>query len=245
MKIIKPYKKSEKSKKEQVAAMFDNIAHRYDFLNRFLSLNIDRIWRRKAINLLKNSQAKNILDIATGTGDFAIETVKIIKPENVIGIDISEKMLAVGRKKILKKKLENIIRLEKGDSENIKFPSNNFDIVTAAFGVRNFENLEKGLSEMYRVLKNNGEILILEFSKPQNFPIKNIYNFYFKNILPFFGKLFSKDKSAYKYLPDSVDNFPYGKKFKNILENIGFKNCRLKTLSFGIATIYHCKKTNH
>ena len=176
MKDIKPYKNSNKNKKEQVALMFDNIAFRYDFLNRFLSLSIDKIWRRQAIRFLIPSSPQKILDIAVGTADFAIETVKIIKPKSIIGIDISEKMLAVGKKKIIKKKLENIIKLQTGDAENIKFADNYFDAVTVAFGVRNFENIEKGLSEMYRVLKKQGELVILEFSKPRKFPVKNIYN---------------------------------------------------------------------
>ncbi len=242
MKDIKPYKNSNKNKKEQVALMFDNIAFRYDFLNRFLSLSIDKIWRRQAIRFLIPSSPQKILDIAVGTADFAIETVKIIKPKSIIGIDISEKMLAVGKKKIIKKKLENIIKLQTGDAENIKFADNYFDAVTVAFGVRNFENIEKGLSEMYRVLKKQGELVILEFSKPRKFPVKNIYNFYFKNILPFFGKLFSKDKSAYTYLPDSVANFSNSEKFMGVLERIGFEKCKLKTISFGIATIYYGKK---
>jgi len=235
--VIKPYSDQQSGKKEQVTAMFNNIANRYDFLNHFLSLGIDKIWRKKAINCLRDISAQHILDVATGTADLAIESMRL-KPEQVIGIDISDQMLAVGKQKIKIKKLEHIISLQKGDSENISFPENFFDAITVAFGVRNFENLEKGLSEMFRVLKPNGRAVILEFSKPFNFPVKQIYTFYFKAILPFVGRIISNDKSAYTYLPDSVMQFPEKEDFINKLKSVGYNDCSYKSLSFGIATIY-------
>jgi demethylmenaquinone methyltransferase/2-methoxy-6-polyprenyl-1,4-benzoquinol methylase len=241
-KTVIPYKNSGDAKKTQVAEMFDNIAHKYDFLNHFLSLNIDKIWRRKAINLLKSSKPQTILDVASGTGDLALEEARILKPEKIIGIDISEGMLAVGRRKIEKKNLSKIIQLQIGDSENINFPENRFDAVTAAFGVRNFENLEKGLSEMFRVLKIGGKMVILEFSRPQKFPVKQFYNFYFFKILPAVGKIFSKDMSAYTYLPESVYQFPFGKQFTDRLSKIGFSKVSFQNLAFGIATIYFAEK---
>jgi len=235
--VIKPYSDQQSGKKEQVTAMFNNIANRYDFLNHFLSLGIDKIWRKKTINCLKDISVLRILDVATGTADLAIESMRL-KPEQVIGIDISDQMLAVGKQKIKKKKLEHIISIQKGDSENIPFPENFFDAITVAFGVRNFENLEKGLSEMFRVLKPNGRAVILEFSKPFNFPVKQIYTFYFKAILPFVGRIISNDKSAYTYLPDSVMQFPEKEDFINKLKSVGYNDCSYKSLSFGIATIY-------
>ncbi len=237
-----PYKDSNKGKKKQVAEMFDSIAHKYDFLNHFLSLNIDKLWRRKSIKLLKKSNPVQILDVATGTGDFALEIYKRLQPEKIIGIDISKGMLAIGKTKIEKKHLSHIIELREGDSENIDFPDNSFDAVTVAFGVRNFENLSKGLSEMNRILISGGEAVILEFSKPEKFPIKQFYKFYFKNILPFFGRLFSKDKFAYTYLPDSVQEFPYGKKFTEKLTEAGFKDISAKKFTFGVSTVYYAKK---
>lgn len=236
-----PYKENTGSKKEQVATMFNNISKKYDFLNHFLSLGIDIIWRKKAIRLLKDAQPKQILDIATGTGDFAIAALKL-NPEKVVGIDISEGMLNVGREKIKKKGLENKIELNLGDSENLAFDNETFDAYTVGFGVRNFENLEKGLTEMLRVLKPNGTAIILEFSKPKAFPIKQIYNFYFNKMLPGIGKLVSKDSSAYTYLPESVDAFPDGKKFIEILTKIGYKNPQTIPLMFGIASIYKASK---
>jgi len=238
---VLPYKDSDKGKKKQVAEMFDNIAHKYDFLNHFLSMNIDKIWRRKSIKFLSEN-AKNILDVATGTGDFAIQIQKSLKPETIIGIDISTGMLKVGEEKVKKKNLTEIISFQEGDSEDIKFPDNHFDAATVAFGVRNFENLNKGLSEMYRVLKPEGELVVLEFSRPEKFPIKQLYNFYFKNILPTVGRLFSKDTSAYTYLPASVDAFPYGDKFIKKMNDAGFKNTKEKKLTFGISSIYYGKK---
>ena len=221
--------------------MFNNIAPKYDLLNHTLSLGIDIIWRKKVVGILKKTNPIKVLDIATGTADFAIANVKSGAKE-IIGIDISEGMLSVGKVKISNKKLSDKIQLFQADSENMPFENNSFDGITVGFGVRNFENLELGLSEMHRVLKTNGICLILEFSKPKHFPIKNIYNLYFKKILPSIGKIISKDKSAYTYLPESVDNFPDGKDFTDILEKVGFKNTKSITVSFGIASIYVCYK---
>jgi len=236
-----PYKESKEGKKEQVADMFDNISHKYDLLNHLLSVGIDIRWRKKAIKLLRPYSPKRILDIATGTGDLAIEALQL-NPEKVIGIDISEGMLDVGRKKISKRGLEEKIELQGGDSENLSFSDNKFDAVIVAFGVRNFENLEKGLSEMIRVIKSGGHAVILEFSKPQAFPFKQIYQFYFNWILPFIGRRISRDDSAYKYLPESVGAFPEGEVFVEILERVGFKDIRVKRLTFGISTIYFGRK---
>ena len=241
-KKVVPYKYSEEGKKKQVAEMFDKIAPKYDFLNHFLSLNIDKIWRKKSIKLLQNSKPELILDVAAGTGDFALEVYKQLKPRKIIGIDISEGMLKAGEEKIRKKGLSNIITFETGDSEELKFSDNFFDAVTVAFGVRNFEHLKIGLKEMYRVLKPSGNLVILEFSQPEKFPVKQFYGFYSKNILPFFGKLFSKDKSAYTYLPESVNAFPYGEKFVNILQETGFSFVKSKSFAFGISTVYYATK---
>jgi demethylmenaquinone methyltransferase/2-methoxy-6-polyprenyl-1,4-benzoquinol methylase len=207
---VKPYNE-QGGKKEQVSEMFDNIAKNYDFLNRFLSFRFDVLWRKKAIKLLKGDNPKIILDVATGTADVALETYKQLNPEKIIGVDISNEMLAVGRTKIAKKELSDIITLENGDSENLRFESNTFDAITVAFGVRNFENLEKGLGEMQRVLKKGGKLVVIEFSQPTIFPFKQLYNFFFKYILPTIGKLISKDPKAYKYLYESVQAFPDGK----------------------------------
>jgi demethylmenaquinone methyltransferase / 2-methoxy-6-polyprenyl-1,4-benzoquinol methylase len=235
--VIKPYNDQKNSKKEQVAAMFNNIAKRYDFLNHFLSLGIDNIWRKKTIDKLKDISPEYILDVATGTADLAIEAFRL-NPRKIIGIDISLQMLKIGELKIRNKKLECVIDLQKGDSENIAFPDNTFDAVTVAFGVRNFENIDKGLSEIYRVTKPNGRLVVLEFSKPDKFPVKQVYSFYFKRLLPFIGKIISKDKSAYTYLPESVMLFPEKLDFLNKLEIIGFRQCSYQSLSFGIACIY-------
>ncbi len=232
-----PYKEKTESKKEQVATMFNNISKKYDFLNHFLSLGIDILWRKKAIRLLKPSQPKQILDIATGTGDFAIEALSL-KPTKVTGIDISEGMLNVGKEKIKNKGLQNVVELKLGDSENLEFEDNTFDAYTVGFGVRNFENLEKGLSEMLRVLKPNGTAVILECSKPKSPLIK----FYFNKVLPGIGKLVSKDSSAYTYLPESVNAFPDGEEFTNILTKVGYKNPTSIRLMFGIASIYKANK---
>ncbi len=236
-----PYKEKQETKKEQVATMFNNISHKYDFLNHFLSLGIDILWRKKAVRMLAPHQPKKILDIATGTADFAIEALKL-NPDEIIGIDISEGMLNVGKEKIKKKGVDNIISLELGDSENLRFEDAYFDAYTVAFGVRNFENLEKGLTEMLRVLKPNGSGVILEFSKPRKFPIKQLYNFYFNKILPGIGKMVSKDNAAYTYLPESVYAFPDGEDFVQLLTKIGYKNAKATTLLFGIATIYKASK---
>ena len=234
---IVPYKNKSFGKKKQVALMFDNISRRYDLLNHLLSFGIDTIWRRKAINLLKPSNPKIILDIATGTGDFAIQALSV-NPEKVIGIDISEGMVEYGRRKINKKNLNAKIELRIGDSENLAFKDNKFDAVIVAFGVRNFEKLNKGLSEMLRVLNVNGKVVILEFSKPARFPFKQIYNLYFRNILPLIGRMVSKDHSAYTYLPESVQAFPEGNDFLKILSDVGFKDTKCIPLTFGISSIY-------
>lgn len=234
--MIKPYKE-DSGKKEQVAKMFDNIARRYDFLNHVLSLGIDRLWRKKAVNLLKKDNPVRILDIATGTGDFAIEAMKI-QGSKVTGVDISEGMLEKGREKIRMKGFASRIDLQKGDSEDLRFESDTFDAMTAGFGVRNFENLQKGLSEMFRVIKPGGKVCVLEFSKPTGFPVKQIYGFYFKFILPTLGRLVSKDASAYTYLPESVYEFPDGVAFLEKLNEVGFENTRQVKLTFGIASLY-------
>ncbi len=236
-KVVKPYNEEELSKKEQVARMFDNISPKYDLLNHLLSFGIDIQWRKKAIKLLKATQPKTILDVATGTADFAIQSLSL-KPDKVSGVDISEGMLLIGKEKIKKKKLDHIITLEKGDSENLRFEDNNFDAVIVAFGVRNFENLEIGLANMFRVLKKEGKVIILEFSKPTSFPFKQMYNFYFKSILPIIGNVISKDDSAYTYLPESVLAFPQGSKFLEILNKTGFKTTECIPLTFGICSIY-------
>ncbi len=234
---VLPYKDLKLGKKEQVAKMFDNISHKYDFLNHFLSLGIDIYWRKKAIKLLSSSKPKYILDIATGTGDFAIEALKLA-PDKVIGVDISAGMLKYGNEKIVKLGLQHKIELILGDSEKLPFDDNTFDAITVSFGVRNFENLEKGLIDMFRVLKPGGKALVLEFSKPRSFPMKQLYNFYFKNILPVLGKMFSKDNTAYTYLPESVNAFPDGEDFLKVFENSGFKKTKCIPLTFGISSIY-------
>jgi demethylmenaquinone methyltransferase/2-methoxy-6-polyprenyl-1,4-benzoquinol methylase len=235
-KIVKPYN-TNRSKKEEVAEMFNNIAVKYDFLNHFLSLGIDHIWRYKAINELKQIQPKRILDLATGTGDFAIAALRL-KPEQIIGMDISAGMLEVGKTKMLKKKYNHIIDMRLGDSENLPFEDNYFDALTVGFGVRNYENLEKGLSEMLRVVRPGGKLVILEFSKPKKFPIKQVFTFYSKYFIPFFGKRISKDEKAYAYLPESVAAFPEGKAFEDVLKKLQYQNVKSKLVSGGIATIY-------
>lgn len=239
---VVPYKEKQKGKKEQVTEMFNNISKRYDLLNHVLSLGIDILWRKKAIRMLKPENPKFILDIATGTGDFAIEALAL-DPDKVIGVDISEGMLEVGRKKLQKMDLTHRIDLQLGDSEKLLFPDNNFDAVIVSFGVRNFENLEAGLKDMFRVLKPGGTVVIIEFSKPEAFPFKQGYNFYFKSILPLIGKMVSKDNSAYTYLPESVQQFPYGNEFVEILRKVGFNEAKCKPLTFGISSIYTGKKS--
>ena len=241
-KTVKPYKSSEKSKKEQVAEMFDNISGKYDFLNHFLSFGIDHYWRRKTISILKGQSPQLILDVATGTGDLAFSAFKRLQPKKIIGLDISKGMLELGRVKIKRKNLEGSLEFIHGDSENLPFEDNYFDAVMVSFGVRNFEDLNAGLKEIYRVLKPTGQLLVLEFSKPKKFPVKQSYYLYSNFILPFFGKLISKDKSAYAYLPESVAAFPEGDAFLNELNQVNFKNTYYKLLSGGIATIYSAKK---
>lgn len=234
---IKPYSQEE-NKKGQVSKMFDNIAPYYDFLNGFLSLGIDTIWRKKAINELKDLNPKKILDVATGTGDVAIQMTKTLNPEEIIGLDISKEMLEIGKKKIAKRKISDIIKMEVGDSENLRFENNTFDAISVSFGVRNFENLEKGMREMNRVLKKDGKLIVLEFSRPTVFPIKQAFNFYFKYILPVIGRITSKDKRAYSYLYESVQAFPEGDNFISVLEKTGFKQNTCRRLSLGICSIY-------
>ncbi|MFY0592825.1 bifunctional demethylmenaquinone methyltransferase/2-methoxy-6-polyprenyl-1,4-benzoquinol methylase UbiE [Roseivirga sp.] len=234
---VVPYKEKESGKKEQVAEMFNNISHRYDFLNHFLSLGIDILWRKKAIRLLKADQPKQILDVATGTGDFALEALAL-NPDRVVGVDISAGMLEMGKVKMKKKGVDHIIDMQMGDSEKLLFEDNTFDATIVAFGVRNFENLKKGLSDMHRVVKPGGKTVIIEFSRPRTFPMKQLYNFYFKSILPIIGKLISKDQSAYTYLPESVDAFPDGQDFLDILSEVGYKKIECRPLTFGISSIY-------
>ncbi|HCM75629.1 MAG TPA: bifunctional demethylmenaquinone methyltransferase/2-methoxy-6-polyprenyl-1,4-benzoquinol methylase UbiE [Cytophagales bacterium] len=234
---VLPYKQDKSAKKDQVAKMFDNISGNYDFLNHFLSLGIDITWRKKAIKMLESIAPKQILDVATGTGDFAIESLRL-NPDKVIGVDISEGMLEVGRVKMKDKKLDSRIELIYGDSENLPFEENKFDAIIVAFGVRNFENLEKGLAEMLRVVRPGGKVVVLEFSKPRKFPFKQLYNFYFKFVLPKIGRWVSKDSSAYTYLPESVQAFPDGEAFVKILDRLGYKNTACKPLTFGISSLY-------
>ena len=235
---VMPVQGSALSKKEQVADMFDNIAFRYDFLNRFLSAGIDVWWRKNAIKQLKDIDPKKILDVATGTADVAIIATGILKPEKIIGIDISDGMLEFGRKKIAKLGLESIIDLQNGDSETIKFADNSFDAVTVAFGVRNFEHLEKGLAEIKRVLRPGGKLVVLEFSKPKAPVVKQVYNLYMNTVAPAMGRLFSKNRNAYKYLDESIKKFPEGKNFTQILDNLGYRNTYCKPQSSGICSIY-------
>ena len=236
---VTPYN-SETSKKSQVEDMFDNIAPKYDLLNHVLSMKIDVLWRNKLVKWMNAEQPKNVLDVATGTGDLAIAVQKGTQAE-VTGLDLSQNMLNVGIDKIKKQQLDNKIKMLKGDAENLPFEDNKFDAVCVAFGVRNFENLEKGLAELRRVVKPEKSIFILEFSKVEGL-LGPAYMFYFKNILPQIGRLISKDNRAYTYLPDSVNVFPYGEKMKQILWDTGFRNVEYKKLSMGIATIYKATK---
>lgn len=236
---VTPYN-SDYSKKSQVEDMFDNIAPKYDLLNHVLSMKIDVLWRNKLVKMLSNDKPELVLDVATGTGDLAI-TVQKGTGADVVGLDLSQQMLNVGIEKIRKQNLDGKISMQKGDAEQLPFEDNKFDGVTVAFGVRNFENLEKGLSELRRVVKENKSIYILEFSKVEGF-LGPFYMFYFKNILPAIGRLVSKDNRAYTYLPDSVNAFPFGEKMKNILLKTGFKKVEYTKLSLGIATIYKATK---
>ena len=235
---VVPIKGSGLSKKDQVADMFDNIAYRYDFLNRFLSAGIDIWWRKKAISQLKKLNPATILDVATGTADVAIMSTSILPAASITGIDISNGMLEIGRSKIKKLGLQNKINLLNGDSETIGFADNTFDAVTVAFGVRNFEHLEKGLNEIKRVLKPGGKLVVLEFSQPKAIGITQLYNVYMKVVAPTVGKIFSKNRNAYKYLDQSIKKFPEGKNFTLILDNLGYTNTYCKPLSLGICSIY-------
>lgn len=234
--MVKPYNETG-SKKQQVEHMFDQIAGKYDFLNHFLSLGIDKLWRKKAIKFLQQHKPKRLLDVAAGTGDFAIAATKL-QPDRIDAIDISKNMLEIASQKIYKHGYASSIHTKIADAEAIPFSENTFDAITVAFGVRNFEDLKKGLMEMLRVLKKNGVVVILEFSMPKNVLIKWVYNFYFSFILPFWGRIISRNKTAYTYLPESVKAFPERKDFINIMQDIGYQQCEYKPLSFGIACLY-------
>ncbi len=242
--MVVPYKEKDSSKREQIAEMFDNVSPKYDFLNHLLSAGIDVWWRKKAISLLKKEQPKLLLDIATGTGDLAIEAVRQLNPDKVIGVDISEGMLSFGREKMKKLGLEQKIDMQLGDSEKLHFENNTFDAVIVSFGVRNFENLEKGLKDMCRVTKPGGTCVVMEFSKPKTPVIKQLYWLYNKTILPLIGKIVSKDSSAYTYLPESVMAFPEGNDFLAIFEKSGFSQSKCIPLTFGICSIYIGKKVS-
>lgn len=242
MSSILPYKESSGSKKEQVTEMFDNVAGKYDLLNHVLSGGIDIYWRKKALSMLKKHQNNLVLDIATGTGDLAIEAHRILKPEKIIGVDISQGMLEEGRAKIKRLGLEDKIEMQLGDSEKLRFDNNTFDTVIVSFGVRNFENLLQGLSDMNRVLKPGGLCMVVEFSKPKNYFFKQAYWFYSTKILPLIGKLISKDQSAYTYLPESVKAFPDGEDFLKVYREAGFTETRAVPLTFGICSVYIGKK---
>ena len=240
-KTIKPYKDSELGKKEQVEKMFDNISEDYDGLNRVISLGIDVSWRKKVVKLVGEDNPQQILDIATGTGDLALMMAKL-NPQKIIGLDISAGMLAVGKQKIAKANLSDKIEMIVGDSENMPFDDNTFDAITVSFGVRNFENLDKGLTEILRVLKPGGKFVVLETSNPTQFPFKQGYKFYTNFILPVIGKIFSKDKVAYSYLSESANSFPFGEAFNNILQKNGFNNAKNLPVTFGVASIYTALK---
>jgi len=239
---ITPYKDSKKGKKQQVEQMFDNISGNYDGLNRVISLGSDVSWRKKVVKWVGKTFPENILDIATGTGDLAIQFAEKTAASEIVGLDLSEGMLEVARKKIKNKPFANKIKFVKGDSEALPFENDSFDAITVSFGIRNFEDLEKGLSEILRVLKPEGIFVILETSVPRKFPFKQGYYFYTKNILPLVGRLFSKDKVAYKYLSESASNFPFGEELNNILKKIGFKEVKNKPQTMGVATIYTATK---
>jgi len=238
-KIVTPYKDTKLGKKEQVTKMFDNVSTEYDFLNRILTFGLDISWRKKVVKIVANNNSKNILDIATGTGDLAINLSKI-KNAKIIGLDISSGMLNIAKEKVKKKNLP--IELVLGDSENLPFKDATFDAITVGYGVRNFENLDKGIQEIYRVLKPNGIFVVLETSQPTKFPIKQLFKFYSKYVIPTVGGLFSKDKKAYNYLPESAANFPFGKVFNNILIKNGFNTAKDIPVTFGISTIYIANK---
>ena len=238
---IKPYGK-EGEKGKLVEEMFDNIAPTYDTLNHRLSWDIDKGWRKKAIRQLLPFQPKTILDIATGTGDFAILSAKELRPQRMIGIDISEGMMKIGQKKVEAEGLQHIVSFKKDDSTHLSFDDNSFDAVTAAFGIRNFQNLDQGLSEMYRVLRPNGHLSIVELTTPVSFPMKQLFKLYSHTILPVYGKLISKDTSAYSYLTKTIEAFPQGEVILDILRKAGFKDASFKRLTFGICTMYFATK---
>ncbi len=238
---VTPYNADE-SKKAQVERMFDKIAPRYDLLNRVLSLGVDVWWRKRALGYLKAGRPQEILDVATGTADVAILAAKILKPKRIVGIDIANQMLDFGRQKIRDQGMESLIELKTGDSENLEFPDQSFDAVTVAFGVRNFEHLERGLAEMLRVLRPGGQAVILEFSRPNIFPFKQLYNTYFKYVLPLIGRLTSRDMRAYSYLFESVQAFPEGPDFLTILSKTGYQNPQCERLTLGICSIYIAEK---
>jgi demethylmenaquinone methyltransferase/2-methoxy-6-polyprenyl-1,4-benzoquinol methylase len=235
---VVPYRDSKLSKKEQIAQMFDRIAFRYDFLNHFLSLGIDRGWRRKALKYLLEDHPELVLDIATGTADLAILTSRMLHPRKIIGIDISGGMLELGMQKVDKAGLSGHIFLQLADCESLPFPESSFDAITAAFGVRNFENLDRGLREMSRVLKPGGKAVILEFTSPTVFPVKQFFHLYFRYITPYIGKWLARSKEAYRYLPESVKAFPQGEAMTTILKQNGFQQAVCKPLTFGICSIY-------
>lgn len=239
---VVPFKDSEETKKRQVEKMFDRIAYRYDFLNHFLSAGIDTGWRKKAIKQLRSLNPVSVLDVATGTADMAILASKMLKADKIVGIDISEGMLEIGKRKVERLGLQHRIELLKGDSETIIFNSNSFDAVTVAFGVRNFQDLELGLSEIKRVLKPGGKLIVLEFTKPKLPVIKHFYNLYLNVVAPWIGRVISKNKNAYQYLNESVQKFPEGNDFVQILNKLGYKNASCKTLSLGISSIYSGEK---
>lgn len=235
---VVPFRDSKLSKKAQIAEMFDDIAGRYDFMNHFLSLGIDRGWRRKALERLAADRPGTLLDIATGTGDLAILAARMLRPGRIVGVDISTGMLALGADKVKKAGLDHLITLREGDSENLPFEDGAFDAVTSAFGVRNFEHLEKGLSEMARVLKPGGKAVILEFTSPSVFPVKQFFHLYFRYITPTIGKWVARSKAAYSYLPESVRAFPQGAAMNTIIERNGFTQATCTPLTFGICSVY-------
>ena len=237
---VTPYK-DDRTKKEQVEEMFDNIAHRYDFLNHMLSLGIDITWRKKAVKYLSGINPKTILDVASGTGDFAFEALAV-NPAKVVGFDLSEGMMRYGREKAQKMGVQDKVEFVKGDSEKMPFADNAFDAITVGFGVRNFENLNAGLAEMHRVLRSGGRVAILEASMPRNTILRGLYSLYFGKIVPLIGRLFSKDARAYSYLPESVKAFPEGLEFVKIWENIGFRNVKWTPLTFGACAFYTMEK---
>lgn len=243
MEEVVPYKDLDKSKKEQVALMFDNISGKYDKINRIMTFGIDQSWRRKSLRLLLPHKPKQMLDVATGTGDFAIQAYKMLQPDTIVGIDISQGMLDIGKHKLEQLQLASKIQLLKADSESIPFDDNNFDAITVAYGVRNFENLEKGLSEILRVLKPGGRLVILEATEPQNKIIKFGFDLYAKKMVPFIGRLISGDSRAYDYLQESVAKFPQGVEFIKIFNKVGYTDTKWIPLTFGASSIYTgCKK---